>query len=98
MPHVPALKTSCHPWATGKKETLSLEDLKGVIPTSESTLGREIDYLSDMNQVRKICGGIICPSDNVHTVVTDDRFDDNSRRGSQRPGWSWYLPEDNQQW
>lgn len=41
-----------------KKETLSLEDLIGVIPTSESTLRRDIDYLSDMKQVRKVRGGI----------------------------------------
>lgn len=41
-----------------KKETLSLEDLIGVIPTSESTLRRDIDYLSDMKQLRKVRGGI----------------------------------------
>lgn len=41
-----------------KKETLSLEDLMDVIPSSESTLRRDIDYLSDMKQVRKIRGGI----------------------------------------
>jgi DeoR family ulaG and ulaABCDEF operon transcriptional repressor len=41
-----------------KKETLALEDLVGVIGASESTLRRDIDYLSDMKQVRKIRGGI----------------------------------------
>jgi len=41
-----------------KKGTLSLEDLMGVIRASESTLRRDIDYLSDMKQVRKIRGGI----------------------------------------
>lgn len=41
-----------------KKESLSLEELIGVINTSESTLRRDIDYLADMNQIRKIRGGI----------------------------------------
>jgi DeoR family ulaG and ulaABCDEF operon transcriptional repressor len=41
-----------------KKETLALEDLVGAIGASESTLRRDIDYLSDMKQVRKIRGGI----------------------------------------
>lgn len=41
-----------------RKETLSLDDLIGVIPTSESTLRRDIDYLSDMKQVIKVRGGI----------------------------------------
>lgn len=52
------------------KESLSLEELIGEIKTSESTLRRDIDYLADTKQVRKVRGGIA----QVDLVVEDSRL------------------------
>jgi len=41
-----------------QRESFSLEELSSVIGTSESTLRRDIDYLSSTKQVKKVRGGV----------------------------------------
>ena len=53
-----------------KKESLRLEKLIGEISTSESTLRRDIDYLSDTKPVRKVSGGIT----RVERVANESRL------------------------
>lgn len=68
-----------------KKETLSLEDLMGLIHTSESTLRRDIDYLSDMKQVRKIRGGITrIPQKQKASRLTTSPFSSEQLKNADR--------------
>jgi rhamnulokinase len=51
-----------------KNESLSIEELREMIHTSESTLRRDIDYLADTQKVRKIRGGIARTQDETKDI------------------------------
>lgn len=69
-----------------KREPLSLEDLIGVIPTSESTLRADIDYLSDMKQLRKVRGGItrVAPQSEGSHLTTSPFFPEQLKNADRK--------------